>query len=264
LAAGPSDLVRHFREAFAADPSAAFRDWYRAQEELRDAGDDPRARALADDLWEIFPALSFPSPEARARFLHNLAVFLGSPGPAENLSRARQSFSEALAAFEATGDAGWEARVLHNFATALSNLGKTPADLEESVTLFGRALSWRNAEREIARGVTLHNLGLALRRLAELDPSRRTGALEESCRALAEAASIRSRHGLEEGRARSLFHRGISLLRLSEGSTDADPEARRCLEEAAREFDRLSKADSASAARGLLASFPERSEGERG
>lgn len=261
---GAAQLVRHFREAFAADPAAAFRDWYRAQEELRDAGDESRARALADDLWEALPALTFPSPEARARFLHNLAVFLGSPGPAENLPRARGSFSEALAIFEAAGDGGWEARVLHNFATALSNLGKTPADLEESVALFGRALSWRNAEREIARGVTLHNLGLALRRLAELDPSRRTAALEDSCRALEEAASIRTRHGLEEGRARSLFHQGISLLRLSAGSArEADGAARRCLEEAAREFDRLSKPDSASAARGLLASLsePEREEG---
>jgi tetratricopeptide (TPR) repeat protein len=244
LTAGTADLVRHFREAFAADPAAAFRDWYRAQEELRDAGDDSRARALADDLWETFPALTFPSLEARARFLHNLAVFLGSAGPAENLPRARQSFSESLAAFQAAGDAGWEARVLHNFATALSNLGETPADLEESVALFGRALSWRTPEREIARGVTLHNLGLALRRLAELDPRQTSARLDESAAALREAVEIRTRLGLAEGRPVSLFHLGLTL----EAAAKRE-QASAAYQDAADAFGHVGKTESAEVAR---------------
>ena len=71
----------------------------RAQEELCESQDDRTARALADDLWESREALAFPTPEARARFLHNLAVFFGSPGPAANLSRSREAFSAALAHF---------------------------------------------------------------------------------------------------------------------------------------------------------------------
>ena len=41
-------------------------------------------------------------------------------------------------------------------------------------------LEWRTSEREIARGVTLHNLGLALRRLCELAPDRSPELLERS------------------------------------------------------------------------------------
>lgn len=208
-------LRRHFREALAADPVGAYRDWFRAQEELRESGDAERARALADDLWELVPALPFPADEERARFLHNAAVFYGSPGPAADLERARRLFGEALAHFGEDDEGGWRARALHNFATALANLGTSEAELSESVALFERALLWRTAEREIARGVTLHNLGLALRRLAELDPQRAEAHLEGSAAALAEAVSIRDRNGLAEGRALSQRHLAITLDRLS-------------------------------------------------
>jgi hypothetical protein len=103
-------------------------------------------------------------------------VFYGSPGPAADLSRARSAFGVALEHFAADTESGWRARAQHNFATALSNLGTTAGQLQESVALFELALAWRTAEREIARGVTLHNLGIALRRLAELEAGNRGGA----------------------------------------------------------------------------------------
>ncbi len=214
-------LRRHFREALAADPRGAYRDWFRAQEELREAGDAERARALADDLWDRLPALPFPAEEERARFVHNAAVFFGSPGPAADLERARVLFRAALAHFAADDDSGWRARALHNFATALANLGSTEPELAESVELFEGALRWRTSEREIARGVTLHNLGLALRRRAELDPGRARAHLEGSAAALSEAVAIRERNGLAEGRALSQRHLAITLGRLS-GATPAD------------------------------------------
>ncbi len=147
--------------------------------------------------------LAFDSAESRARFLHNAAVFYGSPGPAADLERARAGFGEALAHFAAHAEDGWRARALHNLATAISNLGTTAAELEEAVTLFEAALEWRTAEREIARGVTMHHLGLALRRAADLDPPRAEGLLERSVAALREAVEIRRRHGLQDGLADS-------------------------------------------------------------
>ncbi len=211
----PNALRRHFREALAANPVGAYRDWFRAQEELREAGDADRARALADDLWELLPALRFPAEEERARFLHNAAVFYGSPGPAADLVRSRDLFRQALAHFGENDEGGWRARALHNFATALTNLGTSEAELSESVALFERALLWRTAEREIARGVTLHNLGLALRRRAELDPGRAAAHLEASASALLEAVAIRDRNGLAEGRALSERQLAITLERLA-------------------------------------------------
>jgi hypothetical protein len=246
-------LLRHFREAFTADPTAAYRDWYRAQEELADEGRESEARALADDLWESRGTLPFPNDDARARFLHNAAVFYGSPGAAADLARARELFAAALDHFRGHDDAGWRARVEHNFATALSNLGATARDLEESVDLFTSALAWRTSERDIARGVSLHNLGLALRRLGELDPGTAAERLAASGRALEEACAIRARHGLEEGRASSLFQRGLTLLRLHEttGEEGTRDEARDCLESAAALFEALGKRDSAATARSL-------------
>ncbi|MDQ2980072.1 MAG: hypothetical protein M3R62_12710 [Acidobacteriota bacterium] len=208
------ELRRHFREALAADPTGAYRDWFRAQEDLRERGEAEAARALADDLWEMLPGLTLEPQEARARFLHNAGVFYGSPGPAADLARARQVFGAALDHFAADSDSGWHARALHNFATALSNLGSTAAELQESVALFERALSWRTGEREIARGVTLHNLGIALRRLAELDPGDAAAHLEGSASALREAVAIRQRNHLTEGRALSELHLRTTLLRL--------------------------------------------------
>ena len=207
-------LRRHFRDALAADPSGAYRDWFRAQEELRSESRDDASRALADDLWELIPALAFPGPEARARFLHNAAVFYGSPGPAADLERARRLFGDALGHFTEDGDGGWHARALHNLATALSNLGESETELAEAVVLFERALAWRTSDHEIARGVTLHNLGLALRRLAELDPERRLDHLERSAGCLREAIAIRERNRLAEGRAASERHLGLTLDRL--------------------------------------------------
>jgi hypothetical protein len=252
-----AELLGHFRSAFAADPAGAYREWFRAQEELRGSGgaeEDEIARALADDLWGSLPAIPFRDPEARARFLHNLGVFFGSPGPAADLERSRRAFLEAAAFFEASSDEAWLARANHNFATSLSNLASTAAELEESLRLFDRALAWRTSEREIARGVTLHNRGLALRRMADLDPERSREHLAGSSRSLEEAAEIRQRHALADGRARSLFHRGVTLLRLAredEDEPDAGIQARRCLEDAAALFDELGKSESADAARRL-------------
>jgi len=127
-----AELLGHFRSAFAADPAAAYREWFRAQEELRGSGGDEEAgiaRALADDLWDSLPAIPFPDPEARARFLHNLGVFFGSPGPAADLERSRRAFLEAAAFFEASSDEAWLARANHNFATSISNLASTAAEL---------------------------------------------------------------------------------------------------------------------------------------
>jgi tetratricopeptide (TPR) repeat protein len=192
-------LLAHFRAAFAADAPAAYRDWFRAQEELREKEDAATARALADDFWDRLPGLAFDSTVERARFRHNAAVFFGSPGPAADLARARPLFDEAIAYFSDHADDGWRARVQHNFATALSNLGSSAGEIEEALRLFEDALSWRTPERDIARGVTLHNMGLAWRRFALLDPARRQEALDRSAACLREAIAIRERHGLTEG-----------------------------------------------------------------
>jgi hypothetical protein len=246
-------LLEHFRAAFRENPASAYRDWFRLQEELRDREEDATARALADDLWSFREELTFSSAEDRARFFHNAAVFFGSPGPAADLARAREGFSVALAHFRDHEDSGWHARVLHNFATSLSNLGVTPEDLSECVSLFEKALEWRTTEREIARGVTLHNLGIALRRRAALDAEHASGHLERSASVLRDAAEIRSRHGLSEGHALSLFHLALTLEALSraEGPSSLE-EACSCYRQAAGEFDRLGKADSAAVARKRL------------
>lgn len=238
-------LLRHFREALRRGPTAAYRDWFRLQEELRDRQDAQTAQVLAADLWRMLPELAFGSPEERARFFHNVAVFFGSPGPAADLSRARHCFSVALEHFTAQGESGWHARVLHNSATALSNLASSTEEIEESISLFERALGYRKADREIARGVTLHNLGLAFRRLAERSPGRAAEALEKSAVALREALAIRERHRLAEGHALSLFHLALTLERLPASAA----EAHRLFVRAAEAFDALGKSDSASIAR---------------
>jgi tetratricopeptide (TPR) repeat protein len=195
--AGLEALLERFRSAFRESPVAAYRDWFRLQERL--AGEPRVARALADDLWRQLPEIRFDEEESRARFLHNAGVFFGTPGPAADLERARACFRSALERFAAHRDDGWRARALHNLATALSNLGTRPAELDESIALFREALEWRTSDREIARGVTLHNLGVALRRSAELDPGHAASALDASESALVEALAIRQRLGLEEG-----------------------------------------------------------------
>ena len=67
------ELRRHFRESLRADPIGAYRQWFRAQEELRERGERTSACALADDLWELLPELAFGPAEERARFFHNAA-----------------------------------------------------------------------------------------------------------------------------------------------------------------------------------------------
>ena len=129
------------------------------------------------------------------------------------------------------------------FATALANLGDTPETLRESVSFFERALAWRTSQREIARGVSLHNLGRALHRWADLEPERSRELLERSAAAFAEAVEIRGRHGLSEGRALSLFQSGLALEALGRPAA-----AREVLESAAEEFERLGKAESAAIA----------------
>ncbi len=247
MAARPEELLRHFRTAFAADPAAAYRSWFRAQEELRQEARDPEARALADDLWALQQDLPFATATDRARFVHNLAVFFGSPGPAANLVRARELFSSALQHFSEHDDAGWRARALHNFATALASLATNAADLEESIDRFDSALEWRTSERAIARGVTLHNRGIAYRRLAEFVPSGAKASLTESAASFQEAAQIREKHGLSEGRALSLFHLAMTLERL--GADGKRPEALRaaiqCYDDSAQAFAAAGKTDSA-------------------
>ena len=154
------------------------------------------ARALSEELWKTLAELVFSSEETRARFFHNLGVFYGTPGPAADIARAREVFGVALAHFDRHEESGWHARALHNFATAISNLGQTAEDLQESVALFQRALEWRTPERAIARGVSLHNIGIVLRSLAELDPPRAREHLEASTAALREAVALRETHGL--------------------------------------------------------------------
>jgi len=210
-----SPLRRHLREALAADPAGAYRTWFRAQEELREAGEAEAARALADDLWDLLPSLPFFDDDARARFFHNVGVFYGSPGPAADLDRARRSFAEALDHFRAHDEAGWRARALHNLATAISSLGTSAQELGEAVRLFEQALEWRTSEREIARGVTLHNLGLALMRRADLEPERSREHIDAAAAALEEAVEIRTRHGLAEGCAAS--QRQLELARRTRG-----------------------------------------------
>jgi tetratricopeptide (TPR) repeat protein len=198
-----SPLRRHLREALQADPASAYRDWFRAQEELRESGRADAVCALAEDLWELLPTLPFFDDEARARFFHNVGVFYGSPGPGADLGRARRAFGEALEHFRAHDEAGWRARALHNLGTAVSSLGATADELAEAIRLFEAALEWRTSEREIARGVTLHNLGSALLRRAELDPTHSDEHLEAAARAFEEAVAIRERNRLAEGCAAS-------------------------------------------------------------
>jgi hypothetical protein len=242
---GPGELLDHFADAFRADPVAGYREWFRVQEELTERQDESTARALADHLWSTLPTLSFETEEAKARFFHNVAVFFGTPGPAADLSRARETFAVALAHFSRHQETGWRARALHNFATALSNLGQTTVELEESVALFQEALAWRTPERAIARGVSSHNMGIVLRRLAEVDPPRSQSHLDASATALREAVAIRETHNLAEGHALSLFQLGLTLEALT-----ATEEACMVFASAAEEFDRLGKTESASIARG--------------
>ena len=113
--------------------------------------------------------------------------------------------------------------------------------------MFEKALAWRTAERAIARGVSLHNMGIVLRRLAELDPDNSATHLAAAADAFREAAAIRETHGLAEGHALSLFHLGLTL----EAAGQAE-QAGAAFASAADEFEQLGKTDSAAIARARI------------
>ena len=201
-----SDCVAIFHRLFAEDPRAAFRDWFVLQEHLRDDRErqeesEETARALASDLWSIRETLVFSPKGEEATFLHNLAVFFGSRGPAESLSFSLLLFEESLNAGYGSEDPEAWARLFHNRGNALQNLARSADDLRESLVSYERALSVRDASRRVARGVTLHALGILLRKLAEAEPQRREAHLRAAIAALEESLSLRSEERLERGMA---------------------------------------------------------------
>jgi tetratricopeptide (TPR) repeat protein len=201
LPAAPA-LVARFRALFAESPKAALRDWVVLQEHLRDEGGDEaaeKARALASDLLDIRGALVFSSNEERAAFLHNAAVFFGSRGPAESLRLSLTLFEESLSTGYGTRDIEAWARLHHNRGNALQNLARSREDLLEALACYERALTVRDATRPIARGVTLHALGLALRKLAEAEPAAREARLRSAVSSLEESLLLRSSEGLARG-----------------------------------------------------------------
>ena len=202
----PSRLVAFFRSAFADDSRAAFRDWYVLQEHLRDDRErqgesEETARALASDLWSIRGTLVFSSKGEDATFLHNLAVFFGSRGPAEDLRRSLFLFEESLDAGYGREDLEAWARLQHNRGNALQNLARSREDLLEALASYERALGVRDGSRRIARGVTLHARGLLFRKLAEAEPPRRAERLRASISSFEESLRLRSEGGLERGAA---------------------------------------------------------------
>src|SRR5262249_20758680 len=84
-------------------------------------------------------------------------------------------------------------------------------ELSEAVALYRRALELRTPEKEIARAATLHNLGLALRRLAELDAAGSGAHLKAGVEVLREALELRRRQGLSEGPAPTPSQLGLPL-----------------------------------------------------
>ncbi len=230
-------------EAFAGDVSAAYREWYSAQRALADDGETALCAALADDLWETLPELERRLGEERGRFFNNLGAFFGTPGPAASLARAEECFARSLEAW--AGDEEKLARALHNRGSALASLGESAADLSRAADSLEAALGYRTAEREIARAVTLHHLGIARRKLAERAGGAGASAqLERSGQALSEALEIRTRLGLASGRASTRFQLGVTLA-----AQERNSEARRAFEIAAEELAECGNADQARAAR---------------
>lgn len=214
-------------------------------EALAEAGQDLEVRALTKDLLRLLPVLSFASDADRARFFYNLAVFLGSRGPAGDLSRALEAFEVPLAVFASDPDE--RARTFHGKANALANLGTEAEHLGQALALYEEALVVRNHERRIARAVTLHNMGAAFRRLAELDPEESAEHLRDSERVLLEALTIRREEGLREGEALTLFQLGLTL------EAAGDPGAARAFLESARGYEAIGKENEATLARRLAA-----------
>jgi hypothetical protein len=221
-------LVARFRALFAEGPKGAFREWFLLQEHLKEKSGEEgregeeaseRSRALASDLLDIRGTLVFSSNEEEGNFLHNLAVFFGSRGPAESLPNALLLFEESSNAGYGRSDREARGRLAHNRGNALQNLARSREDLLEALACYERALEVRDATRPIARGVTLHARGLALRKLAEVaneaDPEERAARLRASISSLEESLSLRSSEGLPRG---------------VEETTRALEEARRALE----------------------------------
>lgn len=202
-------LVAHFRRAFAEDARSAFRDWFVLMEHLRDEGTEDAsttAQTLASDLWEMRKTrgrIFYSSNEGgeERTFLHNLAVFFGSRGPAESLSSSLLLFEESLNAGYGSGDLEAWARLHHNRGNALQNLSRSREDLFEALASYERALTVRDASRRIARGVTLHARGLLFRKLAEAEPDRRGAHLASAVSSFEESHSLRSEEKLERGLA---------------------------------------------------------------
>ena len=218
----PPQLIAYFRRAFADDSRAAFRDWHVLQEHLRDdrenqEASEETARVLASDLWNNRLKLVFSSKGEEATFLHNLAVFFGSRGPAESLSFSLLLFEEALDAGYGSGDLEAWARLCHNRGNALQNLARAREDLLEAVACYDRALTVRDGSRRIARGVTLHVRGLALRKLAEAEPATRAEHLRAAIHSLEESLSLRSEEKLERGTAETAAALAEARQALSSG-----------------------------------------------
>jgi tetratricopeptide (TPR) repeat protein len=238
-------VITHTKEALFAilseSPREGFRAFFKLEERLLEEGRDEEVRSLAEELWHRLEAMPPAEPCEHARLAHDFAVFLGTPGPAADLARARRLFAEARAFWEEAGEAADAARSLHNEANALQNLGRAP-ELEEALLLYERALLFRTAERAIARGVTLHNMGAALRKLGELtaDPA----LFSRSEAALREALAIRKAEALAEGEALSWFQLGLTLRAAGEPHA-----ARGAFEESARLYDALGKPGEADVAR---------------
>lgn len=201
-----SRLVAHFRRAFAEDARGAFRDWFVLMEHLRDEGTEEaaeKARTLASDLWEMRKRIFFSANERgeESTFLHNLAVFSGSRGPAQDLSRSLFLFEESLNAGYGSGDLEAWARLHHNRGNAFQNLARSHEDLLEALASYERALTVRDASRRIARGVTLHARGLLFRKLAEAEPGERRAHLASAISSFEESLLLRSEEKLERGMA---------------------------------------------------------------
>ena len=221
----------------------AFRDWYRAQEELAEAGESELARALADDLWGYLAATEIAGDD-RGRLFNNAGTFFGKPGVAADLGRAEACFAAALEAW--SGDEEKRGRAFHNLGSALAALASGRDDLRRAVEALESARE-RRGGHEIARAVTLHHLGIARRRLAET--SEPAGPeLERSAADLREAIALRERHALASGIAASRFQLAVTLAALGRTA-----EARPAFARAAHELAALGRRDEADLAARLAA-----------
>jgi len=250
-------LLEKFRLAFREHPRRAFREWYVFQEHLRDhdqeAGNGELAAMLSEDLWVLSSELVFDSDDDRARWFHDFAVFLGSRGPAANLMRALEAFDVPFAIWNPGLDSGAYSRALHNRANALVSLGTTTDELDQAIAGFEEALRYRTMEsNSIARGASLHSLGIALRRRAELEPApqRRLEILDRSESVFAEALTIRTFGEQPLGFAISSFQRALTLAeQLKLGRLDRLGETSRSFRDAETAYVSLGKSGEAEVVR---------------